>query len=148
MREKSLAFHNLHTLEDLEVVYWRDGRYLAPALDEIYYILRDHRQEEVHPIDTGLLDLLHALNRRLGTARPFHLVCGYRSPKTNAMLRKRSRGVARKSLHLKGMAVDIRVPGFRTSALRDIASSLRGGGVGYYRKPGFVHLDVGRVRYW
>lgn len=146
--EKILAFHNLHTLEDLEVVYWRRGSYLPGALEEINYIFRDRRTEEIHTINPALLDLLHTLKHRLNTDAPFELVCGYRSPKTNAMLRRKNHGVAKRSLHLKGMAVDIRVPGYRTAALRDVAMSLKAGGVGYYPKSRFVHLDVGPVRSW
>jgi uncharacterized protein YcbK (DUF882 family) len=146
--EKTLAFHNLHTLEDLEVVYWRYGSYLPGALQEIDYMFRDRRTEEIHTIAPALLDVLHTLKHRLKTDVPFGLVCGYRSPKTNAMLRKRSKGVAKRSLHLKGMAVDIRVPGYRTAALRDAAMSLKAGGVGYYPRSRFVHVDIGPVRYW
>jgi len=146
--EKTLAFHNLHTLEDLQVVYWRRGSYLPGALEEINYMFRDRRTEEIHTIDPALLDLLHTLKHRLNTDAPFELVCGYRSPRTNAMLRRKNRGVAKRSLHLKGMAVDIRVPGYRTAALRDVAMSLKAGGVGYYPKSRFVHLDIGPVRFW
>lgn len=146
--EKTLAFHNLHTLENLDIVYWRWGSYLPTALEEINYMFRDRRTEEIHTIAPALLDVLHNLKHRLKTDAPFELVCGYRSPKTNAMLRKKSRGVAKRSLHLKGMAVDIRVPGYRTAALRDIAMSLKAGGVGYYPRSRFVHVDIGPVRYW
>jgi uncharacterized protein YcbK (DUF882 family) len=146
--EKSLAFHNLHTSENLEVIYWRNGEYLQCALDNINYLFRDRRTEEIHTIEPVLLDLLYSLKQRLRTDAPIGLVCGYRSPKTNAMLRKRNRGVAKRSLHLKGMAVDIRVPGLKTAALRDIATSIGGGGVGYYPRSRFVHMDIGPVRHW
>lgn len=145
---RSLAFRNLHTGERMSAVYWADGRYLPEALAEIDHLLRDYRTDEVKPIDRGLLDLLHLLRGRLDSSAPFHVVSGYRSPATNKMLAKRSGGVARKSLHMRGMAVDVSLPGRDLATLRRAARSLKLGGVGYYPNPGFVHLDVGRVRYW
>jgi len=145
---KTLAFYNTHTGESLETCYWRDGSYVPGALADIDLILRDHRSGEVKPIDRGLLDLLFDLKASVGETEPFHVISGYRSPVTNATLRKRSRGVASRSLHLVGKAIDIRVPGLETKALNDAALKLRGGGVGYYPKPAFVHVDVGRVRRW
>jgi uncharacterized protein YcbK (DUF882 family) len=115
---------------------------------DINHILRDHRTGEIKPIDPDLLDLLHALRTRLGTQRPFHVISGYRSPCTNEQLRSRSRGVARKSMHLFGKAVDIRIPGHDLADLRQAALAEQAGGVGYYPRPGFVHVDVGRVRFW
>jgi uncharacterized protein YcbK (DUF882 family) len=145
---KSLYIYNLHTSETLKTVYREGDHYVPAALKEIDYLFRDHRTQAIHPIDTGLLDLLYTLNQHLETDAPFHLICGYRSPETNAMLRKRSRGVAKKSYHLKGQAVDIRLPGLKTAALRKAAVAIRGGGVGYYPRSGFVHMDVGPVRFW
>lgn len=145
---KTLAFYNTHTGESLETCYWRDGGYRPGALADIDVILRDHRSGEVKPIDRGLLDLLFDLKTSAGTTGPFHVISGYRSAVTNATLRKRSRGVASRSLHLVGKAVDIRIPGLKTKALRDAALKLRAGGVGYYPGPAFVHVDVGRVRRW
>ena len=124
------------------------GEYLSEALEHINYIFRDRRTQEIHSIDTGLLDLLYTLKRHLKTDAPFGLVCGYRSPKTNAMLRKKSKAVAKKSFHLRGQAVDIRVPGVKTASLRKAAMAIKGGGVGYYPRSRFVHVDVGPVRYW
>jgi uncharacterized protein YcbK (DUF882 family) len=146
--EKSLSFFNPHTAEKLSTIYWREGGYVPAALEEINHFFRDHRTQDVHPIDTGLLDLLHNLRRKLKTDAQFNLICGYRSPETNAMLRKKSRGVAKKSYHLTGQAVDIRVPGLKTATLRKAALTIEGGGVGYYPKSGFVHMDVGPVRFW
>jgi len=146
--QRSLRFCNLHSLETLETIYWKEGQYLEGALEEINYLFRDRRTQEIHAIDTGLLDLLHALKNHLKTGATFNLICGYRSPQTNAMLRKKSKAVAKKSFHLKGQAVDIRVPGLSTAALRKAAITLGGGGVGYYPSSGFVHMDVGPVRYW
>nr|WP_279197084.1 DUF882 domain-containing protein [Ralstonia mannitolilytica] len=145
---RSLAFQNLHTGETLRAVYWEQGRYLPQALHEVDHLLRDFRTGEVHPIDLGLLDLLYAMRRQVGTSQPIQLISGYRSAATNAALRARSHGVARASLHMRGMAADIRIPGLELSRLRDLALSLRAGGVGFYPRSDFVHVDVGAVRRW
>ena len=114
----------------------------------INHILRDHRTGEVGAIATDLLDLLHRLRLRVQTAQPFHIISGYRSAETNAVLHRRSRGVASQSLHMVGKAIDIRVPGVRTGALKTLAVELAAGGVGYYPQSDFVHVDIGRVRSW
>jgi uncharacterized protein YcbK (DUF882 family) len=145
---RSLAFFALHTGEHLKTTYWSDGEYLAPALDNINYLLRDHRANEVKSIDVSLLNLLERLHRQLDTRQPFHVISGYRTAATNAILNARSEGVARHSLHMEGMAIDIRVPDRRLPTLRRAATALHGGGVGYYPRSDFVHVDVGRVRYW
>jgi uncharacterized protein YcbK (DUF882 family) len=147
-RTRSLGFYALHTGERLKATYWADGEYLLPALEEINYLLRDHRANEVRSIDVNLLDLLERLYRELDTREPFHIISGYRTAATNAALHARSEGVARHSLHVLGMAADIRVPDRALPMLRRAATSLRGGGVGYYPRSDFVHVDVGRVRYW
>ncbi len=146
--ERSLSFYNTHTEECLERIYWAQGKYLPEALSDIDYILRDHRSGEIKPINLRLLDLVHAIGLKLEARKPFQIISGYRSPKTNALLKKRGRGVARNSLHMVGKAVDIRLPGCPLSLLRRVAMEMRGGGVGYYPRPDFVHIDVGRVRYW
>lgn len=146
--DRLLSFYNLHTDERLKTVYWSQGDYVPEALTEINHILRDFRTGTVVPIHTDLLDLLNRLSATLDTSRPFDIISGYRSPKTNAMLRHRTEGVAKRSLHMRAMAADIRVPGRRLKDLRRAAVALRGGGVGYYPKSDFVHVDVGRVRYW
>ena len=148
---RTLAFFNTHTGERLETTYCCNGTYEPRALNEINRILRDFRTNEVKSIDPRLLDLLHELGGTLETDRPFHVISGYRSPKTNQMLRERSgahSGVASKSLHMVGKAIDIRVPGVRLEHLRAAARSLKLGGVGYYPEPNFVHVDTGRVRSW
>ena len=145
---KSVRFYNLHTGERLAVDYWADGQYIEAALTEIDIILRDFRTGEVKPIDRHLLDCLHLLRQNLEVVEDFHVISGYRSAKTNQILAKKSGGVAKKSLHMRGMAIDIRVPGIQLTRLRTAAASLKIGGVGYYPKPDFVHVDVGRVRYW
>jgi uncharacterized protein YcbK (DUF882 family) len=110
--------------------------------------LRDHRTGEAAQIDRRLLDLLHNLVTALNAAEPIQIISGFRSAQTNALLASASSGVARKSLHMQGKAVDIRIPGVRLAVLREAAMSLRGGGVGFYPQSRFVHVDVGRVRYW
>jgi uncharacterized protein YcbK (DUF882 family) len=145
---KSLKFYNLHTGERLAVDYWADGQYIEAALAEIDIILRDFRTGEVKPIDRHLLDCLHLLQQNLEVVEDFHVISGYRSAKTNQTLAKKSGGVAKKSLHMRGMAIDIRVPGIQLTRLRTAAVALKIGGVGFYPKPDFVHVDVGRVRYW
>ena len=145
--ERALAFQHTHTGESLELVYFARGHYLPDALSRINRLLRDFRTGETHAIDPSLLDQLHALCSACGK-NGFEIISGYRSPATNAMLRNRSDGVAAHSLHLEGRAIDIRLPGVRTSRLRDAALALGLGGVGYYPGPDFVHLDTGRVRSW
>ena len=146
--EKSLAFYNTHTAEKLKTVYWAEGQYLADSLREINYVLRDPRTDEVHDIDTHLLDLLFAIRQEIDTNQPFHVISGYRSPSTNAFLRAHSTGVAENSLHLVGKAIDIRTPSLELRHLQKVAIAMKGGGVGYYPKSDFIHVDVGRVRYW
>jgi len=147
--ERSLSLLNTHTGDRLkQIVYWEKGSYLPEALHDINYILRDHRTDEVHEIDPLTLDLMAALSRKLDAQRPFEIISGYRSPQTNASLRKNSSGVAKNSYHMKGMAVDLRLPGVQLKTLRKAALELRMGGVGYYPKSDFVHVDSGNVRSW
>ena len=145
---RTLAFHNLHTGESLDLVYWAEGRYLPDATQRIEYLLRDYRNGKVHPIDPKLLDLLSALRSRLNTSASYQVISGYRSPETNALLHRISEGVATNSLHLEGRAIDLRVPGRSLSAVHRVALSMQAGGVGYYPRSDFVHLDVGRIRRW
>jgi uncharacterized protein YcbK (DUF882 family) len=147
-RVRSIGFVNLHTDEKLDTVYWADGRFVAEALEQIAIVLRDHRNDQTHPIDGRLLVLLDSLRQQLDTGEPLHVISGYRSPASNAKLARESGQVARNSLHMQGLAIDIRVPGRDLTRVREAAISLKGGGVGYYPRSGFVHLDVGRVRYW
>ena len=147
-RERTLDLLQLHTDEHLRVTYWAGGEFDDDALGRINHLLRDHRTDELHPIDTGLLDLLDRLQLTLGRKREIHVISGFRSPRTNAMLQKASGGVAKRSLHMQGQAIDIRIPGVATETVAAAARELRGGGVGLYRKSRFVHLDTGRVRTW
>jgi uncharacterized protein YcbK (DUF882 family) len=146
--ERKLSFLNLHTGERLKAVYSLGGEYDPRVLSAINRLLRDHRTGEVKAIDPKLLDLLYALKTKLGAGRSFHVISGYRSPATNAMLRKKSSLVGKNSLHMAGKAIDIRLPGIELSTLREAALELRGGGVGYYPSSNFVHVDTGRVRQW
>ncbi len=146
--ERTLAFYNTHTGESLKTVYRTGAEYLPEALSDINRILRDHHTGEIRPMEVGLLDLLHALKERLDARRAFHIISGYRSPATNALLRKKKKGVAENSLHLVGKAIDIHLPGCTLGELRRAAMWFKKGGVGYYPQPGFVHVDVGRVRHW
>lgn len=145
---RTLSFNNIHTGEKLKIDYWVDGNYVPDALQTINHLLRDYRNGQVHVIEPKLLDLLTTLRGRLETEEALEVISGYRSPQTNAMLHAESSGVAAKSLHMKGMAIDIRIPGRALSVLHQTALNLRAGGVGYYPKSDFVHVDVGRVRQW
>ena len=145
---RQLSFYNLHTGESLRAVYWEGGHYLKDGLAEIDYVLRDFRTGEVRDIDPQLLDLLHRLRHVMECDRPVHVISGYRSPATNAMLARRSKGVAKNSYHVKGMAIDLRLPDRDLADLRAAALALGGGGVGYYPKSNFVHMDTGPVRTW
>jgi uncharacterized protein YcbK (DUF882 family) len=149
--ERVLSFFNTHTGERLKATYCTGGAYQPDALRDLNYILRDFRANEIRPIDPRVFDLLNELGGTLETDQPFHIISGYRSPQTNAMLRERggnATGVASHSLHMVGQAIDIRVPGVQLENLRNAAKSLKIGGVGFYPDLNFVHVDVGRVRYW
>lgn len=145
---RHLSFHNLHTGEQFSAVYWVDGRYLAGPLEEFAHLCRDFRTDEVHALDRGVLDFAFAIQRLLRSGEPVQLISGYRSPKTNAMLAKRSPAVAKKSLHMQGRALDIRLPGRSTAEIYRAARKLKLGGAGLYSSSGFVHIDTGRVRFW
>lgn len=144
-----LRLYHTHTDEHIDIVYRRGDTYIPEALEQLNYFLRDSRNGTVADFDPRLFDLLNDLTASVG--RPdgeIDVVCGYRTPETNRMLRRRSRRVAKHSLHMEAMAIDIRVPGVTTRELRDAALDLHRGGVGYYRRKAFVHVDVGPVRKW
>ncbi|MDP3120251.1 MAG: DUF882 domain-containing protein [Sulfuricurvum sp.] len=146
--KKSLSLHNIHTGENINTTYWADGSYIPEALSQMNHLLRDYRTDAATEMDTELFDLLYSIRTNLDTVKPFNVISGYRSPQTNAMLNNHSSGVAKKSLHMQGKAIDISLPGRNLSELRKIAMNLKQGGVGYYPSSDFVHVDVGRVRYW
>jgi len=145
---RRISFENLHTGERLDTVYWVNGTYQPGALRAINVLLRDFRNGEIHPIDRKLLDLLVQLRSHLHTAAPIQVISGYRSPETNAMLAAYTDGVAAGSLHMEGMAIDIRIPGRSLRQVHRAALNLAEGGVGYYPHSDFVHVDTGRVRRW
>lgn len=146
--KRSLTFYNTHTQEQLKVTYARNNAYDPAILRKVNYFLRDHRTGDVHAIDPKLLDILYAVQRAYGDSGVFEVISGYRSPQSNAKLLRESWGVARHSLHMVGKAIDVRRTGMKTRTLREIALELQRGGVGYYAKSDFVHLDTGRYRTW
>lgn len=144
-----LRLFHTHTNERLDIVYREGDHYLPEAIDELEHFLRDHRTGTVHHFDPRLFDLLNDLTARVGRPQEeIDVVCGYRTPWSNNFLRSRSSAVAKHSLHMQAMAIDIRMPGVQTAVLRDAALSLHRGGVGYYARQQFVHVDVGRFRRW
>ncbi|MCB9948782.1 MAG: DUF882 domain-containing protein [Rhodospirillaceae bacterium] len=132
----------------LSAEYYVDGWYNPDVLAQVDWLMRDWRIDETRRIDPGLLDILYTLQNELGRGEPVHIISGYRSAATNAMLRARSRNVARNSYHMRGQAADIRIPGVGLRSLRDLALDLQQGGVGYYPYSDFVHVDTGPVRDW
>ena len=145
---RHLSLFNTHTDEHLDVDYCINGQYCPEALSAINHILRDHRTEDIFRIDPKLLDLLFRISTKVNLSGPFHVISGYRSPTTNAMLRKKNKSVAKNSFHVKGQAIDIRLPGLYLSRLKKLAVKMNAGGVGYYPRSNFIHLDIGPVRYW
>jgi len=146
-----LHLHHLHTGEDLNIVYKVGDRYIPSAMAKLNYFLRDHRTNDVSHYDPREFDVLHQVLTKLGRPNAvIDVVCGYRTPWSNNFLRTRSAvtGVAKNSQHMQAKAIDIRIPGVATKALRDAALSLHEGGVGYYPISQFVHVDVGPVRQW
>lgn len=145
---RTLSFYHTHTGGRLRITYAERGRHIPEALEEITLFLRDFRSGEAHPIDPLLLDKLHQLQRLTGGTGAYEIISAYRSPQTNEMLRTNSSGVAQRSLHMEGRAVDVRLQGVETRRLRQAAMGLQAGGVGYYPDSDFVHVDTGRVRTW
>jgi uncharacterized protein YcbK (DUF882 family) len=145
---RQLSFMNTHTGDTFAEAYWENGTYVPDAMAAINHVMRDHRSGEVHDIDPRLLDQLHALRGEVGSTSPFQIISGYRSPATNATLAANSGGVATRSLHMQGRAIDIRVGGVDLTRLRDAAIALNAGGVGFYEASDFIHVDTGRVRRW
>ena len=146
--DRALSFYNTHTDEKLSATYVRGNQFDKGALKDINHILRDFRTGDVHPIDLQLLDLLTELHRKTGSKQPFQIISGYRSPKTNSILSAESSGVAKRSMHLDGKAIDIRLADVRLTDLHATAVAMKRGGVGMYTGSNFVHVDTGRVRYW
>jgi uncharacterized protein YcbK (DUF882 family) len=147
---RTISLHHMHTDEDITITFKREGRYDEAALDKLNWFLRDWRREEQTRMDPHLIDLIWEVERETGSKAPVWVVCGYRSPQTNAMLRRRSGGVARFSQHMLGHAMDFYIPGVSLEQLRVIGLRLQRGGVGFYPTSGspFVHMDTGNVRHW
>jgi len=145
---RSLALHNLHTGERQTLDYWIDGAYVPETLQSANHLLRDYHNNEIHVIEPKLLDLVNLLQRHLGSTADVQVISGYRSPATNAAMHEHSVGVAAHSLHMQGMAMDIRLGDVALDRLRNAALALQAGGVGFYPAEDFVHVDVGRVRRW
>ena len=145
---RRIKMYNGRTGESLDTIYWIEGSYIGEALAEVNHIMRDWRQNEAIAIDRRNVDIMAAAHRLLDVDEPYTLLSGYRSPKTNAMLRARSGGVARNSLHLKGQAADLRLGSRSVNQLFRAASACNAGGVGKYSGSNFVHMDCGKVRHW
>lgn len=144
-----LSLYNTHTGERLNVSYrTAAGAYDQDALNKLDRLLRCHYTDEVHPIDPRTLDYLAILDQQLGGGHDIHIISAYRSPAYNALLRRQGRGVAAQSLHLQGRALDVRIPGVQLDRLKETALLLGRGGVGYYPRPDFVHIDSGPFRRW
>jgi len=147
-QSRFITLRSLHTGEKLRAEYFTRGKYNKDALRALSRLMRDHRNGQVHAIDPKLFDVLYQLQRKLGSQAEYHVISGYRSPETNAMLARTGDGVATNSFHLRGMAIDIRMPKVDLRKLHRAALTLRRGGVGYYPESNFIHLDVGPVRRW
>jgi len=146
--ERTLNFFHTHTGDSLQVVYFRQGEYDPGALADIRVFMADWRNGTQHDIDPQLMNILWQIQQASGSSSTWEVISAYRSPETNEMLRSRSSGVAKKSQHLLGNAIDVRLRGLDLDVLRDTAKNLKLGGVGYYAGADFVHVDTGRVRYW
>ena len=146
--ERALSFFHTHTGERIKLIYYSDGKYHKDALAELNHYLRDFRTGDEHPIQAQLFDILYAAREACSSNGTYEVISGYRSPKTNQMLRNSSGGVAKHSLHMDGKAIDVRLSGVDTRYLRKAAIRLKSGGVGYYARSDFVHIDTGRVRTW
>jgi uncharacterized protein YcbK (DUF882 family) len=147
---RTLSFHHVHTGEDITVTFKRDGRYNEAALKKLDWFMRDWRKEQETHMDPRLFDVLWQVYREVGATAPIDIICGYRSPGTNAMLRARSSGVARSSQHINGKAIDFFIPGVPLAKLRAVGLKLQDGGVGFYPTSGspFVHMDTASIRHW
>ena len=147
-RSRRIVLKNLHTPESLDIVYRRGDDYVPEAIASIEELLRDYRTGDRHPIDPALIDYLYEVAHLAGAPPEFAVISGYRSPQTNGMLHERSGGVASHSLHMEGRAIDVRLQSIDCASLAEKALAMQRGGVGYYRRSNFVHLDTGRFRTW
>ncbi|SDH10904.1 Uncharacterized conserved protein YcbK, DUF882 family [Vibrio xiamenensis] len=147
-KARTLVLNNLHTGESLETCYFDGRSYDHSELNKLNHLCRDFRRNEVFAMDKRLFDQIARIREVLGTQAEVEIISGYRSPATNEMLRNRSSGVAKKSYHMTGQAIDFRLKGVSLKKVRNAARSIRAGGVGYYPSSNFVHIDTGPVRYW
>lgn len=147
-QDRSLSLYNIHTGERLTATFFAEGQYQSEELKRLDWLLRDHRSGDATAIHRDLYERLFQLTETLGGSQGIHIISGYRSPKTNAVLRQQSSGVAKRSLHMQGKAIDLAMPGVSHQHLHKAARAMKVGGVGYYPKSGFVHLDCGRTRHW
>lgn len=145
---RRISMYSGRTGESLDTIYWIEGDYIKDALKEINYFMRDWRTDQSISIDARTVDILAASHNLMDVHEPYMMLSGYRSPKTNAMLRSRSRGVAKNSLHMKGQAADLRLKSRSVSQMARAAQSCSAGGVGKYSRSNFVHMDCGPVRTW
>lgn len=145
---RRIRMYSGRTGESLDTIYWIEGEYIPEAIKEITYFMRDWRSDEVKPIDPRTIDIAAASHNLMDISEPYMLLSGYRTPKTNAMLRSKSRGVAQNSLHMKGQAVDLRLKSRSVGQMYKAASACAAGGVGKYSRSNFVHMDCGPVRTW
>lgn len=145
---RRIRMYSGRTGERLDMIYWIDGKYLKDSVNEINQFMRDWRTDQVKTIDLRTIDIMAAAHNLLDVNEPYMLLSGYRSPQTNAMLRRRSGGVAKNSLHMKGQAADLRLASRSVSQMARAATSCRAGGVGRYSRSNFVHMDCGAVRTW
>ncbi|WP_371168725.1 YcbK family protein [Aliiroseovarius sp. 2305UL8-7] len=145
---RRLAMYSGRTGETINMIYWIEGKYIKDALKEINYFMRDWRVDQATKIDTRTIDIMAAAHGLMDAPEPYTMLSGYRSPKTNAMLRSRSRGVAKNSLHMKGQAADLRLKSRSVNQIFRAAVACNGGGVGKYSGSNFVHMDCGVIRTW
>lgn len=145
---RRLKMYSGRTGESIDTIYWVDGQYIKEALAEINHFMRDWREDAVIQMDPRNFDIIAAVHNLLGTDEPYLLLSGYRTPKTNAMLRRHSRNVAKNSLHMKGEAADLRLKSRTVSQMAKAAITCKAGGVGRYYRQNFVHMDCGPVRTW
>lgn len=145
---RRLKMYSRRTGESLDVIYWIEGDYIKDALTEVNWFMRDWRRDKARAIDTRTIDIIAATQQLLDSSTPFLMLSGYRTPETNALLSKRSRGVAKKSLHMKGQAADLRMQGKSVRQVAQAAASCSAGGVGRYSRSNFVHIDCGEKRLW
>lgn len=146
--DKQLELYHLHTGESLSTTFFSEGQFIDTEMSDVNFLLRDHHNGKVFDMNPQLIELLYNVRSQLDTREPIQIISAYRSPETNAKLRQKSNKVAKKSLHMQGKAIDIRIPGFDARQIQQAALQVRGGGVGLYTRSDFVHLDVGRVRQW